>query len=156
MALTNATPLEVAKAARLGSRQLAVLSTADRNSALTAIHGALADGKDEVLAANRKDLDEANKAAAGGTLSVSLVKRLDLGKPGKYEDMLQGILDVRDLEDPSMHVIFLFCSCLSIPRLFNVFLNIDLLHYRQHSTIIPVTNTSKSTRLHQKPFSTTT
>jgi hypothetical protein len=46
-------------------------------------------------------LEEANKQAAGGTLSASLVKRLDLGKPGKYEDMLQGILDVRDLEDPS-------------------------------------------------------
>jgi glutamate-5-semialdehyde dehydrogenase len=101
MSLTNATPLEVAKAARVGSRQLAVLSTEDRNAALSAIHSALAAGKDDVLAANRKDLDEANKQAAGGTLSASLVKRLDLGKPGKYEDMLQGILDVRDLEDPS-------------------------------------------------------
>lgn len=100
MSLTNATPLEVAQAARLGSRQLAVLSTQERNAALTAIHDALAQGKEEVLAANVKDLDAANKAAEGGTLSASLVKRLDLGKPGKYEDMLQGILDVRDLEDP--------------------------------------------------------
>ncbi|KAF2746907.1 gamma-glutamyl phosphate reductase GPR [Sporormia fimetaria CBS 119925] len=100
MSLTNATPLEVAQAARLGSRKLAVLSTEERNAALTAIHKALAEGKDEVLAANRKDLEAANKAAEGGTLSQSLVKRLDLGKPGKYEDMLQGILDVRDLEDP--------------------------------------------------------
>ncbi|KAF2821665.1 gamma-glutamyl phosphate reductase GPR [Ophiobolus disseminans] len=100
MSLTNATPLEVAQAARLGSRKLAVLSTEERNAALTAIHQALADGKDEVLAANAEDLEAANKAAAGGTLSASLVKRLDLGKPGKYEDMLQGILDVRELEDP--------------------------------------------------------
>ncbi|KAF2267428.1 gamma-glutamyl phosphate reductase [Lojkania enalia] len=100
MSLTNATPLEVAQAARTGSRKLAVLSTGERNAALTAIHNALADGKDEVLAANIKDLEAANKAAAGGTLSQSLVKRLDLGKKGKYEDMLQGILDVRDLEDP--------------------------------------------------------
>jgi glutamate-5-semialdehyde dehydrogenase len=53
-----------------------------------------------VLAANAKDLESANKAAEGGTLSASLVKRLDLGKPGKYEDMLQGILDVKELEDP--------------------------------------------------------
>lgn len=102
MSLTNATPLEVAKAARIGSRSLAVLSTRERNAALTAIHAALADGKDEVLAANKQDLEDANKAAAGGTLSQSLVKRLDLGKKGKYEDMLQGILDVRELEDPSM------------------------------------------------------
>lgn len=106
MSLTNATPLEVAKAARVGSRKLAVLSTQERNAALTAIHRALTDGKDEVLAANRQDLEDANKAAAGGTLSQSLVKRLDLGKPGKYEDMLQGILDVRDLEDPSMYTIY--------------------------------------------------
>jgi glutamate-5-semialdehyde dehydrogenase len=100
MSLTNATPLEVAQAAQLGSRKLAVLSTEERNAALTAIHKALADGQEEVLAANAKDLEAANKAAAGGTLSASLVKRLDLGKPGKYEDMLQGILDVRELEDP--------------------------------------------------------
>jgi glutamate-5-semialdehyde dehydrogenase len=100
MSLTNATPLEVAQAARLGSRQLAVLSTEERNAALIAIHDALAQGKEEVLAANVKDLEAANKAAAGGTLSASLVKRLDLGKPGKYEDMLQGILDVKELEDP--------------------------------------------------------
>ena len=103
MSLTNATPLEVAQAARLGSRKLAVLSTEDRNAALTAIHKALADGKDEVLAANAKDLEAANKAAENGTLSQSLIKRLDLGKKGKYEDMLQGILDVRELEDPSMY-----------------------------------------------------
>jgi glutamate-5-semialdehyde dehydrogenase len=100
MSLTNATPLEVAQAARLGSRQLAVLSTEERNGALVAIHDALAQGKEEVLAANAKDLESANKAAEGGTLSASLVKRLDLGKPGKYEDMLQGILDVKELEDP--------------------------------------------------------
>jgi glutamate-5-semialdehyde dehydrogenase len=100
MSLTNATPLEVAQAARLGSRKLAVLSTEERNAALTAIHDALAEGKDAVLAANAKDLEDANRAAEGGTLSASLVKRLDLGKPGKYEDMLQGILDVVVLEDP--------------------------------------------------------
>jgi glutamate-5-semialdehyde dehydrogenase len=100
MSLTNATPLEVAQAARIGSRQLAVLSTEERNAALVAIHDALAQGKEEVLAANAKDLESANKAAEGGTLSASLVKRLDLGKPGKYEDMLQGILDVKELEDP--------------------------------------------------------
>lgn len=102
MSLTNATPLDIAQSAREGSRTLAVLKTEERNAALTAIHQALAAGKEEVLAANAKDLEAANKAAAGGTLSASLVKRLDLGKPGKYEDMLQGILDVVELEDPSM------------------------------------------------------
>ena len=107
MSLTNATPLDIAQSAREGSRTLAVLKTEERNAALTAIHKALADGKEEVLAANAKDLEAANKAAAGGTLSASLVKRLDLGKSGKYEDMLQGILDVVELEDPSMSTLSL-------------------------------------------------
>ncbi|KAF2753811.1 gamma-glutamyl phosphate reductase [Pseudovirgaria hyperparasitica] len=101
MSLTNATPLEVARAARLGSRQLAVLPVQARNDALTAIHDALAAGKDDILAANHRDLTAATKAAEGGQLSQSLVKRLDLGKKGKFEDMLQGILDVRGLEDPN-------------------------------------------------------
>lgn len=100
MSLTNATPLQVAQAAQLGARKLAVLTTDERNAALLAIHHALSTGKEEVLAANRRDLDAANKAAAGGALSESLVKRLDLGKPGKYDDMLQGILDVVALPDP--------------------------------------------------------
>ncbi|KAF2835666.1 gamma-glutamyl phosphate reductase GPR [Patellaria atrata CBS 101060] len=100
MSLTNADPLEAAKAARLGSRKLAILPTEDRNAALTAIHAALAEAKDEILAANARDLASATKAAESGVLSQSLVKRLDLGKKGKYEDMLQGILDVRRLPDP--------------------------------------------------------
>lgn len=101
MSLTNATPLEAARAARLASRKLAILPTEARNEALTAIHAALADAKDQILAANAQDLDAASKAAASGVLSQSLLKRLDLGKKGKWEDMLQGVLDVRELEDPS-------------------------------------------------------
>lgn len=107
MSLTNATPLDVARAARVGSRKLAILPTEARNAALTAIHDALAQAKDEILAANARDLEVANKAAESGKLSQSLVKRLDLGKKGKYEDMLQGILDVRRLEDPSMYAFML-------------------------------------------------
>lgn len=42
----------------------------------------------------------ATTASKDGSLSASLVKRLDLSRPGKYEDMLSGILDVRDLPDP--------------------------------------------------------
>lgn len=102
MSLTNASPPEAAKAARLASRKLAILPTSSRNEALTAIHDALANSKDEILAANARDLDAAVKAAENGELSQSLVKRLDLSRKGKYEDMLQGILDVRALEDPSM------------------------------------------------------
>jgi glutamate-5-semialdehyde dehydrogenase len=100
MSLTNSTAEEAARSARMASRKLAILATSARNDALTAIHAALAAAKDEILAANALDLAAATKAAESGELSQSLVKRLDLSRAGKFEDMLQGILDVRGLEDP--------------------------------------------------------
>ena len=101
MSLTNSSPLEVAKAASISARSLAVLPSHDRNNALTAIHAALFNARDEILRANSRDVELATRAAADGKLSQSVLKRLDLSRKGKWEDMLQGILDVRDLEDPS-------------------------------------------------------
>lgn len=100
MSLTNASPEAAAKAAKTASFALATLPVASRNAALTAVHDALAAARDDILAANAKDLELASKAAADGSLSQALVSRLDLGRKGKWEDMLKGILDVRDLEDP--------------------------------------------------------
>ncbi|KAH8670909.1 glutamate-5-semialdehyde dehydrogenase [Xylariales sp. PMI_506] len=100
MSLTNASPAEAAKEAKTASHILATLSAAARNDALTAIHAGLTEARDEILAANARDLELARKAASNGELSQSLVSRLDLNKKGKWEDMLKGILDVRDLEDP--------------------------------------------------------
>ncbi|KAK3370296.1 Aldehyde/histidinol dehydrogenase [Podospora didyma] len=100
MSLTNASPLDAALAAKSASHVLATLPASARNDALTAMHDGLAQARDDILAANARDLDLARKAAADGSLSQSLVSRLDLGKKGKWEDMLQGILDVRGLDDP--------------------------------------------------------
>ncbi|KAI9740936.1 MAG: hypothetical protein M1818_004542 [Claussenomyces sp. TS43310] len=100
MSLTNALPTDAAKAAKAASHVLATLPTSSRNDALTAIHAALSNSRDEILAANANDLALAQRAAENGELSLSIVSRLDLGKKGKWEDMLKGILDVRDLEDP--------------------------------------------------------
>ena len=100
MSLTDLSPLQVAKAASISSRNLATLSTQARNDALTSMYGALQEAKDTILAANAKDLELATKAAENGELSQSVLKRLDLGRKGKWEDMMQGILDVRELEDP--------------------------------------------------------
>ncbi|RYP01518.1 hypothetical protein DL764_006184 [Monosporascus ibericus] len=100
MSLTNASPLEAAQAAKSASHVLATLPASARNDALTAIHAGLTEARDEILAANARDLEVARLAAEHGQLSQSLVSRLDLGKKGKWEDMLKGILDVRDLEDP--------------------------------------------------------
>lgn len=109
MSLTNASPEAAASAARTASFALATLPASARNAALDAVHDALAAAKEVILAANARDLDLARKAAADGRLSHALVSRLDLGKKGKWEDMLKGILDVRDLDDPSMltHRVFL-------------------------------------------------
>lgn len=103
MSLTNASPSDAARAARSASHVISALPTTARNDALTAIHAALKEAKDEILAANAQDLLSATKAAENGELSLSIVARLDLGKKGKWDDMLQGILDVRDLEDPGEH-----------------------------------------------------
>ncbi|KUJ11934.1 gamma-glutamyl phosphate reductase [Mollisia scopiformis] len=100
MSLTNALPADAAQAAKSASHILATLPTSARNDALTAIHKGLSGAKEEILAANARDLELARKAAENGELSLSIVSRLDLGKKGKWEDMLKGILDVRELEDP--------------------------------------------------------
>ncbi|KAF7515461.1 hypothetical protein G7054_g14564 [Neopestalotiopsis clavispora] len=100
MSLTNASPVDAAQSAKSASHILATLPASARNDALTAIHSGLTAARDEILAANARDLELARKAASNGELSQSLVARLDLNKKGKWEDMLKGILDVRDLEDP--------------------------------------------------------
>lgn len=101
MSLTDLSAAEIAKTASSASSCLATLSNASRNEALTALHQALLVNKDSILAANAKDVETASRDAENGSLSQSVLKRLDLSKPGKYSDMLQGILDVRDLDDPS-------------------------------------------------------
>ncbi|MCJ1239299.1 hypothetical protein MMC14_007293 [Varicellaria rhodocarpa] len=101
MSLTNSSPLEVAKAASNAAQSLAVLPAHDRNEALTELHTVLSNEKVAILEANSRDVALATQAATDGELSQSVLKRLDLSKKGKWEDMLQGILDVRDLEDPS-------------------------------------------------------
>lgn len=110
MSLTNASPEAAASAAKTASFALATLPASARNSALDAIHAALTAAKDDILAANARDLELAAKAAADGSLSQALVSRLDLGKKGKWEDMLKGILDVRDLEDPGWFLTLMWLS----------------------------------------------
>ncbi|KAJ5368745.1 gamma-glutamyl phosphate reductase [Penicillium cataractarum] len=100
MSLTDSAAVDVARSASIASRHLATLSNRARNDALTALHQALDRNRDTILAANARDVEAATRAANDGTLNHSVLKRLDLSRPGKYEDMLQGILNVRDLEDP--------------------------------------------------------
>lgn len=100
MSLTNSTPTEIASVASAASFVLARLAVGARNDALLQIHDALSSARSLILEANARDLVAAAESAQNGQLSQSLVKRLDLGKKGKFEDMLQGVLDVRSLQDP--------------------------------------------------------
>ncbi|EXJ94696.1 glutamate-5-semialdehyde dehydrogenase [Capronia coronata CBS 617.96] len=100
MSLTESTPEAAARAASIAARTLAVLPVSDRNEALTAMHDALLANKQAILAANARDMTLATQASQSGHLSQSVLKRLDLSRPGKYDDMLSGILDVRRLDDP--------------------------------------------------------
>lgn len=100
MSLTDSAAADVAESASLASRRLATLSNPARNEALTALHLALDRNRDTILAANARDVEAATRAAESGNLNHSVLKRLDLSRPGKYDDMLEGILSVRDLADP--------------------------------------------------------
>jgi glutamate-5-semialdehyde dehydrogenase len=111
MSLTDSAAVDVACSASLASRHLATLSNSARNDALTALHQALDRNRDAILAANARDVEAATKAANNGSLNHSVLKRLDLSRPGKYEDMLQGILNVRDLEDPGAPRLFDLHNC---------------------------------------------
>lgn len=87
---------QIAREGRRSSAILKTLSNEDRNEALKLIHDTLKNSKDEIIKANKLDLEAAEKA----NLSSSLIKRLDLTKGDKYDVMLQGILDVAALSDP--------------------------------------------------------
>lgn len=100
MSLTGASAVDVARSASAASRRLATLSISDRNQALTALHDVLSKKKKSILDANARDIKIASSDAESGNLSHSILKRLDLSRPGKFDDMLQGILSVRNLDDP--------------------------------------------------------
>lgn len=92
---------EVAKAAKAAFEQSQLIPSSERISALQAIHGQLKAQKAEILLANEEDLKAAQTEVAAGRMSDSLLKRLDLTQGDKWESMLQGILDVASLPDPT-------------------------------------------------------
>ena len=98
MSLTESSSADIARIASEASRRLGALSNNARNEALTALFEALTRNKEAILEANRRDI----VAASSGSITSSSLKRLDLSRQGKYDDMLQGVLSVRDLDDPGM------------------------------------------------------
>lgn len=86
----------IAKEANSAFSVLKTLSNEQRSDALQKIYDGLKANKDKILEANKVDM----KNAADNNLSSSLIKRLDLSTNGKFDSMLEGILDVAKLPDP--------------------------------------------------------
>ncbi|KAK0548900.1 glutamate-5-semialdehyde dehydrogenase [Tilletia horrida] len=94
-----------ARAAFLEAQRASALASGSsdqvRSHALTLIHAQLAANQDAIRTANKKDMEAATALVAQGKLSSSLVARLDLfSKPGKWDSVLQGVLDVASLPSP--------------------------------------------------------
>jgi len=90
------TDIKKAKAAAL---VLATIATETKNSALEAMAKALDENRKRILEDNAKDVSNAEKMAAKGELSDSLVKRLKVNDE-KISGMIDGIKDVIKQEDP--------------------------------------------------------
>ena len=84
----------IAKNAKIASKKLATISTQIKNKALLAIAEALETHSVEIFEANKKDLE-----LAKDNVSQSIYNRLKLDE-NKMRDMIQGIIDIYELEDP--------------------------------------------------------
>ncbi|KAH9849927.1 gamma-glutamyl phosphate reductase [Lenzites betulinus] len=100
--MSGESPAEViAKAAKAAFEASQLIPSSERVRALQEIRTELEAAKDAILAANRADLEAAQKEVDAGRMSGSLLKRLDLTKGDKWDSMLQGVADVAALPDPT-------------------------------------------------------
>ena len=91
--------LEIAIKAKNASKKVATLSTEIKNKALLNIANNLKANQDKIFEANKMDLDLAKPLVESGKLSQSVFNRLKLDE-NKMRDMIQGIIDISNLEDP--------------------------------------------------------
>lgn len=90
---------EIARQTRQAARQLAGLSTEDRNQALEAIAQSLENSASDILAANQADC----QAATDQGISKPLYNRLKLDE-SKLKANIAGVRDVKRLADPVGHI----------------------------------------------------
>lgn len=91
--------LEIAIKAKNASKKVATLSTEIKNKALLNIANNLKANQDKIFEANKMDLELARPLVEKGELSQSVFNRLKLDE-NKMRDMIQGIIDISNLEDP--------------------------------------------------------
>lgn len=89
------TLLEIGQKAKAASRKTGILGTGDKNRGLLESAACLAAGQEEILAANRKDMERAEKNG----MSQGLLDRLKLTAQ-RIEGMADGLRQVASLDDP--------------------------------------------------------
>ena len=89
-----------ADAARTASRRLATASRAEKDAGLHAMADALLAATDDVLAANRLDVDQARSQGTG----EAMIDRLTLTE-ARIQGMAQGLRDLAGLNDPVGEVV---------------------------------------------------
>ncbi|KAK7056261.1 glutamate-5-semialdehyde dehydrogenase [Paramarasmius palmivorus] len=104
--MTDSSAHDIAKSAKSAFEESQLISAEERVKALHEIRDTLAINKDEILKANQEDLAAAQQEVDAGRMSQALLKRLDLNKGDKWDSMLQGILDVANLPDPTGNVTY--------------------------------------------------
>ena len=85
----------IGKRAKAASKKTAVLTTVERNNALRSVGDALIKHSDEIIEANKIDIENAR---ANG-MKPALLDRLSLNGE-RIKGMVEGLLQVADLEDP--------------------------------------------------------
>ena len=91
--------IDIAKNAKQASLKIAELDTDIKNSALNKIAQAFEVNKQEIFDANNQDLIQAEELVNNGELSKATFNRLKLDE-NKMRDMIQGVKDIANLEDP--------------------------------------------------------
>ena len=86
---------DTGKRAREASRKMAGASTDAKNSALKKIAGIIVERQEQLLAANRADLQSASENG----LDAAMLDRLEM-TPARITAMADGLLQVAQLEDP--------------------------------------------------------
>ncbi len=91
--------IQIAKDAKEASLKIADISTELKNKALNKIADEIELHKEEIFDANKTDLEAAESLVESGELTKSTFNRLKLDG-NKMRDMVQGIRDIANLEDP--------------------------------------------------------
>lgn len=91
--------IEIAKNAKEAGLKISALNVKIKNDALNCIAKSFEGHKQEIFNANKQDLELAQTLVEEGKISNSTYNRLKLDE-NKMRDMIQGVRDIANLEDP--------------------------------------------------------